>query len=98
MEVVTWTDHQVRGGSLPNEAPETASYIRNRKQIPLHLENENGNKFKCDFELEGTKPAKATLKLIQELAECRTNLNDMYNDDINVESTTLKIIRMVSPI
>ena len=60
------------------------------------MENENGDKFECDFELEGTRPATATLKLIEELAKCRTNLNDMYNDDINVESTTLKIIRMVS--
>ena len=95
MEIVTWTNRQVKMGALMNEIPETASYLRCRKQLPFQVENENGEKFECDFELEGTKPAQATLKLIEELSECRTNLNDMYNDDINVEGTTLKVIRMV---
>ena len=60
MEIVTWTNHQVEMNALTNEVPETASYIKSRKQVPLHLENENGDKFECDFVLEGTKPAEAT--------------------------------------
>ena len=96
LEVVTWTELQVRKGSLMNDAPETDQHLKNRKQLPFELKNENGHSFECDFELEGTKPANATLKLIEELSVCRTNLNEMYNEDMDVESTTLKIIRMVS--
>ena len=98
MEVTTWTENQVRQNMLAfsNLDMNYTKNVRKRKQSPLTLENENGDTFDCSFEMEGTIPGGATIKLLNELADCATKLNEFENDDVLVESKLNKVIRMVS--
>ena len=98
MEVVTWSELQVRRNLAAFGTVETTGSpsIRKRKQKLLTLENENGDTFECPFDMDGTIPGGATLELLTELSECATNLNEFENDDVEVDNITHKIIRMVS--
>ena len=98
MEIVTWTEQQVKRNLQSFGTVEMNSNVKNRKrkQRPLTLENENGDKFECTFDMQGTIPGGSTLKLLNELSSCATNLNEFEFDDSKVEKMAYKIIRMVS--
>ena len=98
MEVVIWSEVQVKRNLAEHMTIEikNLSKSRKRKQEPLILENENGEKFSCAYDLEGTIPGGSTLKLLEELEGCKTNLHNFENEDVEVEGIIKKIIRMVN--
>ena len=96
MEIVIWSNVQVKRNLAEFMTVEMSTIPGGRKrQLPLTLENENGETFSCSYDMEGTIPGGATLKLLEELTECKTVLNNLENDDVEVEGKTKKIIRMV---
>ena len=98
MEVVIWSSVQVKRNLAEHMTIEmnTLSGIRKRKLEPLILRSENEETFSCSYDMEGTIPGGSTIKLLEELAGCKTILNSLENDDVEVEGMTKKIIRMVN--
>ena len=52
------------------------------RQPDLVLFNENQETFESVLSLNGTSPGWNTMKLLEEVAECKTFLNDIPDDDI----------------
>ena len=95
MDVVIWTKDQVLKNQRIRE-PVTITDIQMECYKPLIFTNENNQRFKCSLELKGTSPGKNVLKLMAELDQCKTVLNEIPFDDMISGDKMIQLIRKVS--
>ena len=95
MDVVIWTKDQVLKNQMTRE-PVTISEIQMETQKIWILSNENGQRYKCITNLEGTSPGKKSLNLLIELDKCKTILNEIPHDDLLSDKKIVQLIKKVS--
>ena len=95
MDVVVWTKDQVLKNQRSRE-PVTISDIQMETQKVWILSNENGQRYKCATNLEGTSPGKKALSLLMELDKCKTILNEIPHDDLLSDNKIIQLIKKVS--
>ena len=95
MDVVIWNKDQVLKNQRIRE-PVTISEIQMESYKAWILTNENDQKFKCTLDLKGTSPGGNVLKLMTELDECKTVLNEIPFDDMISGEKIIQLIRKVS--
>ena len=94
MDVVVWTKAQVLKNQRVREQV-TISEIQMESQKVWILTNENGQRFKCVTNLEGTSPGRKALKLFTELDNCKTILNEIPHDDLLSDKKIVQLIKKV---
>ena len=95
MDVVIWTKAQVLKNQRVQE-PVTITNIQMECYKAWILTNENDQKFKCILNLEGSSPGTNVLKLMTELDQCKTVLNEIPYEDMMSEEKIIQLIRKVS--
>ena len=95
MDVVIWTKEQVLKNQRVRE-PVTITEIQMESYRTWVLTNENDQRFKCTLELKGTSPGENVLKLITELDQCKTLLNEIPFDDLIIDDKIIQLIKKVN--
>ena len=94
MDVVIWTKNQVLSNQRTRE-PVTIMDIQMETHKNWILTNENDQKFNCTLNLKGTNPGKKVLRLLNELDDCKTLLNEIPFDDMMSEEKIVQLIKKV---
>ena len=94
MDIVIWTKAQVLNNQRTRE-PVTILDIQLETRKDWILTNENDQKFKCTMDLRGTNPGTKVLKLLNELDNCKTLLNEIPFDDMLSEEKIVQLIKKV---